>query len=922
MSKYKLNTQEYKRCAREVAANSCVLIKNEKNTLPLKKSDNIAIFGRSAFNYYKSGLGSGGLVNTRYVMGILDALKACEQVNLNEELLQIYQGWIADNPFEHGVGWGKVPWSQKEMPLDRTMVKKARDKSDVALIIIGRTAGEDQDTKDEAGSYRLTDIEESMINNVTSVFEQVVVILNVGNIIDMSWVEKYNPSAVLYVWQGGQEGGRGVADVLTGQVVPSGKLSDTIAKNISDYPSTPYFGNDEVNFYKEDIYVGYRYFETFAKDKVLYPYGYGLSYTTFKIEGQVTEVLSNKISIKVKVTNTGQVAGREVIQVYVEAPQGKLGKPARSLVAFAKTDTIQAGKSDTLDLVIDKYKMASYDDSGITGHKSCYVMEEGSYQFYLGYDVRKAKNIGSYVERFTILEKLHEALAPVKQFERIKPLVASDGSYALSKESVPTRVVDIEKEIESELGKAIDFTGDVGYKLKDVVEGKIDIDQFIAQLSDEDMACIVRGEGMCSPKVTPGTAAAFGGITQRLKDYGIPVACCADGPSGIRIDCGTKAFSLPNGTAMACTFDVELIEDMSMNFGLEIRKNKVDVILAPGINIHRNPLNGRNFEYFSEDPLLTGAMAAAQIKGMAYAGVTGTLKHFVANNQEVGRRSADAIISERALREIYLKGFEIAVKAGGAYAVMTSYGPVNGLWTAGSYDLCTTILRNEWGFDGLVMTDWWAEANFEGEKSKTGNTASMIRAQNDVYMCVNDSEKNTENDNTIEMLNTGFITRWQLQRGTRNILKFIMRSPVMLYALGKISQEELDEIKEADQDETSYGDAKRYLLEGDELVIDASDMDTKSGSSAVFALTFGKYGYYDISFRMKSDLDVLAQLSVSVFMDNQLKTTIAVQGSNGQLVEETDSIGAVIGPNHYLRLYFGQTGLDIETITIRLIKKL
>ncbi len=396
-------------------------------------------------------------------------------------------------------------------------------------------------------------------------FERVAVILNVGNIIDMNWVAKYKSSAVLYAWQGGQEGGNGVMDVLLGDVNPSGKLSDTIAKNISDYPSTDNFGDDKENFYKEDIYVGYRYFETFAKDKVLYPFGFGLSYTTFSVSGEVLEVSKDKVIVKAVVINTSSISGKEVVQIYVKAPQGKLGKAERVLIAFAKTKELAANESETITLTIDKHRFASYDDSGVTGNKSCYVLEAGKYEFYLGTDVRCAQLIGSYDEELTIVERLQEALAPVQKFDRVKPVVNADG-YSIGMEDVPTRQIDTDKRIADNQGESIEYAGDLGYKLPDVVDGRVDLDTFVSQLSSEDMACIVRGEGMCSPKVTDGTASAFGGVTESLAYFGIPVACCADGPSGIRMDSGKKAFSLPNGTAVACTFDVELIERISRYF--------------------------------------------------------------------------------------------------------------------------------------------------------------------------------------------------------------------------------------------------------------------------------------------------------------------------------------------------------------------
>ena len=257
---------------------------------------------------------------------------------------------------------------------------------------------------------------------------------------------------------------------------------------------------------------------------------------------------------------------------------------------------------------------------------------------------------------------------------------------------------------------------------------------------------------MCSPKATPGIASAFGGVTDSLKAFGIPVAGCSDGPSGIRMDCGTIAFSLPNGTLLACTFNPELVEQLYEMEGMELRKNQIDTLLGPGMNIHRNPLNGRNFEYFSEDPCVAGTMAAAQLKGMGKYGVTGTIKHFAGNNQEFKRHDANGVVSERALREIYLKGFEIAVKEGHAYSIMSTYGPINGIWTAGSYDLLTTILRKDWGYQGMVMTDWWAKMNEEGEEGSQSNTIPMVRAQNDVYMVVSDSASNSANDNTMEGL--------------------------------------------------------------------------------------------------------------------------------------------------------------------------
>lgn len=917
MGQYSLDMDKYADLARQVAADGCVLLKNDKEALPLRKNDKVAVFGRIAHTYYKSGLGSGGLVNTRYVVGILDALKQEKDIELNEKVLEIYEDWITDHPFDSGLGWGRVPWCQEEMPVTDGLLEAAQD-SDVAIVIVGRTAGEDQDNHNDQGSFLLTDAERTMIEKVSARFERTVVLLNVGNIIDMKWVNEINPAAVMYVWQGGQEGGNGVADVLTGRVTPSGKLTDTIAVDISDYPSAPYFGDEKKNFYAEDIYVGYRYFETFAKKNVLYPFGFGLSYTEFTVESVLEGYNENNVQISATVRNTGMFKGREVVQVYVNPPQGELGKPLRSLIGFAKTKELAPGESQILELTIPKYTYASYDDSGATGNKSCYVLEEGLYEFYVGTDVRSAQKIGEFNEDFRIIERLQEAYAPTEDYKRIKPM-PKDGSideYGVYFEPVPTRTVDW-RDRRIDFPKEIPYTGDQGIRLADVFYERAPMDDFVAQLSDEDLICLFRGEGMCSPKVTPGTAAAFGGVTESLRRFGIPTACCSDGPSGIRMDVGTKAFSLPNGTMLGATFDLELVEELYRMTGLELRRNRIDALLGPGINIHRHPLNGRNFEYISEDPLLTGKMGAAQIRGLDASMCTGTIKHFCANNQETKRRFADGIVSERALREIYLKCFEICVKEANARSVMTSYGPINGLWTAGSYDLNTTILRNEWGFDGIVMSDWWAEANYEGESSNPFVHAPMVMAQNDIFMVCEDAT-NMELDDVLSRLNAGEIFRCELQRNAKNILNFILKSPAMLYELNLISQEELDEIKASREDEDDVSDIVYYQDENDgDITIDLSDYEMGNGKSILFGIETDKKGYFDATIVAQSDLDDLAQLPITVFLNGELKYTASFRGSNGKEVAETGDLGAILVRRQYIKLYIGADGINLKEIRIK-----
>lgn len=881
MNSYKLDLEKYAALARQAVAEGCVLLENEGQALPLRDGERVAVFGRMAFHYYKSGLGSGGLVNTRYVVGILDALKECEGIHLDEKLMGIYEDWIMENPYDEGQGWGRVPWCQKEMDVTEEMLDCAR-RDDVSLVVIGRTAGEDQDNNAKAGSYCLTETEEDMIRRVCEVSERTVVVLNVGNIIDMSWVEKYRPQAVLYVWQGGQEGGNGVADVLTGKVCACGKLTDTIAADIKDYPSTENFGDPFKNYYKEDIYVGYRYFETFAKDKVLYPFGYGLSYTTFEMKAEVLKNTGDEITLSVTVSNTGEVRGKEVC------------------------------------IVIQKYDMASYDDSGVTGHKSCYVLEEGCYEVFVGSDVRSAVSVGCYEEEFRVIEELEEAYAPVEKFQRMKAVLLPDGTYQAVTEEVPVRTVDPQERRANEMPETLDYTGDKGYKLVDVLDKKVSMEEFIAQISEEDLIAIFRGEGMCSPKVTAGTAAAFGGVTDGLTALGIPVGCCSDGPSGIRMDCGTKAFSLPNGTSFGCTFNVELVGALYEMTGKELRLNKIDSLLGPGMNIHRNPLNGRNFEYISEDPILTGRICAAQVKAMAKSGIGSTIKHFCGNNQEVGRSTSDSVISERALREIYLKGFEIAVKEGDARSVMTTYGSVNGLWTAGSYDLCTTILRKEWGFDGIVMTDWWAKSNYEGHQAEAPVKAPMVAAQNDIYMVVSDAKANPENDDVEEMLHAGKITLGELQRNAANILGFLLKSPSILILADRICEEELEAMNTKEEDDVDAGSL--VSIESDsvtqKIVIDGALLHPAKGKADVIAVTNEFMGDFTMKFTLKSDLGELAQLPVSVFLDNIHKMTVSAQGTNGKWVEESRILNMGFGHNHYIKFYYGADNLEIKEIVL------
>ncbi|PWV89344.1 beta-glucosidase [Paenibacillus cellulosilyticus] len=907
--------------SRKVAAEGAVLLRNDNQVLPLTSGDSASIFGRVQVNYYRSGTGSGGSVNVPYTTNLLGGLRQKSGIALNESLASVYEKWIEQNPFDNGGGgWAAEPWFQKEMPLTEELVADARSKSDKAIIVIGRTAGEDQDNANEPGSYQLTEDEKTMLKLVTAQFEKTIVVINVSNIIDMSWVDNaayaHPISAIIYSWHGGMEGGNAIADVLVGDVTPSGKLTDTIAYSIDDYPSTANYGSDTRNFYQEDIYVGYRYFETFCPEKVQYPFGYGLSYTTFKIEPEGAKVVGDQIELSATITNTGsQYAGQEVLQVYYEAPQGKLGQPAKQLAAFTKTKLLQPGESTKVSVTFSINLMASYDDAGVTGHRSAYVLESGVYNLYAGNSVKDVVQVpvdgqsGYQVNEVVVVEQLEEALAPTENFTRMKPGARkSDGTYELTYEAVPTAQASLAERIAERMPATLDHTGDLGYKLRDVQEGKINMDAFVAQLSNEELAVLVRGEGMVSPLVTPGTASAFGGVSEGLRSYGIPVACTADGPSGIRMDSGHKATQVPIGTLLAATWNLPLIEELYVLEGKELLSNDIDTLLGPGMNLRRSPLNGRNFEYFSEDPLVTGLFAITNVVGIRKGGSNATLKHFACNSQEKYRTQVDAAVSERALRQIYLKGFEMAVKEGGAQSIMTSYNPVNGHWAASNYDLNTTILRGQWGYTGIVMTDWWAKMNdvVSGGHADARFTNHMVRAQNDLYMVVDNygAEANTTEDNTIESLANGTLTRGELQRSAINILNFIRQAPVF---------SRNQQIKAA---EAVKVNASSEQQAGHSIVEDAQVKPVKDGT---VVLNVAEAGQYRLIGRMMSPDNGLAQSACNVLLNGQVITTAQTNGTDGKWFKRNLVKVELEAGSYALTLEFIKPGIQFDYIEFQQI---
>ena len=748
---------------RRCGAEGIVLLEND-GTLPLKKTDVVSVFGRCQLDWFYVGYGSGGDVHPEHRVSLMEGLENAGAA-VNDELAGIYRKWCAEpkNAADHG-WWGHWPYSHPEMPVTEELVRRAAITSDIALVVIGRAAGEDRENRLEPGSYYLTDAEKDMLRLVCGIFRRVVVIMNCGSVMDMSFVREYRISALVYAWQLGQESGNAVADVLTGAEQPGGRLTDTIACRYEDYPSSGCFGNREFNNYEEDIFVGYRYFDTFGVD-VLYPFGYGLSYTEFETEFVSANKDDCGIELTVRVKNVGGREGRQVVQAYCMPPDGRLKKPRKVLAGFIKTGTIMPGACEEVRLYIEMRNCASYDDAGVAGFADAFVLEAGRYDIAIGDSSASAQTVyGFEVEKNTLVEKCSDACAPRESFDtKCGPAVAS-----------PNLVRD---KIIKSLPAEIPYTGDRGIKLADVAAGRHTLAEFVAQLTDAELGDLTRGEGkMNSALGIAGNAGAFGGITPALRGKGVPALITADGPSGVRVK--RHASLMPCGTALACSWDTELIEELFALEGAEANAFGVDVLLSPGMNIHRDPLCGRNFEYYSEDPLLCGKIAAAAVRGLQGGGVSACPKHFACNNQEVNRNHNDSRLSRRALREIYLRGFEICVKEGRPQHIMTSYNKINGVWAHYNYELATEILRGDWGYDGNVMTDWWMRRAESPEFPGVKDNAYRVRAQVDVLMPGSITPVQQKYVFDKKMLSTlgkpGGLTRGELQRSAMNVLRFAL----------------------------------------------------------------------------------------------------------------------------------------------------
>lgn len=783
---YVTASKEHVALSKKAAAEGMVLLKNEDNILPLGEGCRAALFGKGSFDYVKGGGGSGD-VFCAYVHNIYDGLKMQEGISIYEPLADFYRQNVKQQ-YEKG----SAPGMTVEPELEQELLDEAAAFADTAIFVLSRFSGEgwDRSSVEYNGEYNpwdnetsmpktagkifpdgdfyLTKEEKALLTRIKDKFDRIVVVLNIGGVIDTSWIrEDEKIQAALLAWQGGMEGGLAIAEILTGKENPSGKLTDSFAARLEDYPSTEGFHKSpEYVDYTEDIYVGYRYFETIpgAARKVCYPFGFGLSYTDFELGVQEVFEQQGRIKVMVQVTNTGKMAGKEVVQVYYSAPQGELKKPGRELAAFAKTRQLLPGESQMVVLDFARADMASFDDLGKIS-KSAYVLEKGIYEFYVGNSVRDAVKIDFAVtlKQDEVVCQLSSKAAPTSLEKRM----LSDGTFEelpLSRANDPNECV-LEKMVpgtEEALAPEVRKRGrnllmkpyaEGARPFIEVAQGRMTMDEFIGQLSEDDLIGLLGGQ----PNTSVANTYGYG----NLPEYGVPNLMTADGPAGLRInpDCGIHTTAWPCATLLASTWNPELIEEVGKAGGEEVRENNIAVWLTPAVNIHRNPLCGRNFEYYSEDPYLTGKMAAAMVRGIQSQHIGAAVKHFACNNKETNRKHCDSRVSERALREIYLKGFEIIVREADPWVIMSAYNVINGHRASENKELLEDILRGEWGFQGMVTSDWWTR----GEHYKE------IKAGNDVKMATGFPER------VKEAMDKGALSRDDLERCARRVLELVLK---------------------------------------------------------------------------------------------------------------------------------------------------
>ena len=776
--------------AKVVAEEGMILLKNEKvgeeKALPLAKGTSIALFGLTQIDYIYGGGGSGSFL-TEYSRTLWDGLLAKEEageIELYKGLRPKYEEFfLANTSSDTSVLSTAMPGDQGavlnktgEMPLTEEDVAAAAAAADVAIFSLGRMSSEGSDYLDAPGNFQLSEVEVQILEMLKAAdFEKVIVLLNVPYVIQSGWIkDDAGIDAALCVSLPGMEGGNAMADVLMGTSYPSGKTVDTWAYEHKFYPSVAYgtFAQKGEAKYVEDIFVGYRYFETIpnVQDQVVYDFGYGLSYADFSIEDVKVDVAGEGREREVTVTATvknasDKYAGKEVVQVYYGAAEDKLSQPAKELAGYVKTGEIAPGASETVTIKFPFDDMASYDDLGATGaeHEAAYVLEAGEYKFYVGNSVRNSALAGTYaLNELEEVEQLSHQLVP--DTTKLPARLTSDGTLEALKQTVNAPTTP---EAAKEIYANPPTSDDPFITFAEVVEaleaGNEDLlYTFVSRMTVDELIEATSSSAPTNPY--SGHRTGYGGVDI----YGYPQFTSTNGAAGIQFNNGDpdnedmNSTFFPCGTMQASTWNNELLQVVGEAMGREAREFDMDMLQAPSMNLHRDPLCGRNFEYYSEDPLISGRTAANLSIGMAEVGFHAQYKHFAANNQETGRGGGDSQVSERALREIYLKGFEIGIKEGDCHSLMSAYNKINGQACMSSHDLLTEITRNEWGFEGYINTD------FLGSMLSRSQHDDEIIGGNDLKAPWGDGQPQVIRAS----LASGKLQMWQLQRSAERVIRF------------------------------------------------------------------------------------------------------------------------------------------------------
>ncbi len=827
---------EHAKLVRRAAAESFVLLKNE-GMLPVSKDVPLALYGRGAAYTIKGGTGSGdvneresisiysGLVNLGYTITTKEWLDnyTKEFSGLREEWKQTILKKVNEEKQDFFNVYSTTPFLTPagDMP--------QKTDTDTAIYVLSRVAGEGADRFLDKGDYYLTDKEYETIKEICRLYDKVLLVINSGSVVDLCFLDEEwagSVKAVMYISQPGMEGGNAFADVISGQISPSGKLTDTWPVKYEDIPNGMDFShlNNDVSTekYSEGIYVGYRYFDSFNVP-VRYGFGYGLSYTNFDIELKDIAIsninkseadvdmhrvdpLENVLKLEACVKNVGEHSGKEVVQVYVSLPTGKLDKEYRRLATFGKTSELKPGETELLDMNVSLYDLSSFDEASAS-----YVLEKGVYGIWIGNSLESAVLSGSITVETdeTFIELDHICLLKEELVELCQNEEDTLARYNADCDEISSKgLMNVTLEAGSIISKKAEYSDDLysaaGRENDPVLK---EAEKFVSKLPLDDVILLAMGDPLrqhngqlgAAGSTVPGSAGETNHVARDKGLAGIPLA---DGPAGLRIikhynvSDGKVQYipflaalengffndeeirpgdtyyqyctAVPVGTGLAQTWNVELVAEIGRCVGIEMEEFGITLWLAPGMNIHRNPLCGRNFEYYSEDPFISGKIASAMTKGVqSLPGIGTTIKHFCCNNVEDNRLHINSVVSEKALREIYLRGFEMAIKESQPMSIMTSYNKVNNVHSANNHDLCMKAARNEWGFAGTIMTDW-TTTHDNPESTASG----CMRAGNDLIM----PGELSDVDNIKAEIENGTLTEADLRKCIARLVCTIFKS--------------------------------------------------------------------------------------------------------------------------------------------------